>query len=57
LSLVTLEQLTQKRRGPEPVAGVVFSPWVDLAFTGKSMTDTSVPDPFNNPKQKLSHAA
>jgi epsilon-lactone hydrolase len=46
LSLVTLEQLSKQPCGPAPVAGVVFSPWADLAFTGKSMTDTAVRDPL-----------
>ena len=46
LSLVTLEELTKEPRGPAPTAGVVFSPWADLAFTGKSMTDPAVQDPL-----------
>jgi epsilon-lactone hydrolase len=46
LSLVTLTQLTQHPRGPAPVAGVVFSPWADLAFTGASMTDSAITDPL-----------
>ena len=46
LTLVTLTELTRQRRGPAPVAGVVFSPWTDLSFTGKSMTDATVIDPL-----------
>ncbi|KXF77245.1 esterase [Paramesorhizobium deserti] len=44
LSLVTLSQLARQPRGPAPIAGVVFSPWADLAFSGKSMTDPAVTD-------------
>ncbi len=46
LTLVTLEQLIKQPRGPAPVAGVVFSPWTDLAFTGASMSDAAVQDPL-----------
>ena len=46
LTLVTLAQLTQQPRGPAPVAGVVFSPWADLALTGKSTIDPAVQDPM-----------
>lgn len=46
LTLVTLTELTRQRRGPAPVAGVVFSPWADLAFTGASMIDPAVTDPL-----------
>jgi len=46
LSLVTLQQLARRSEGPAPVAGVVFSPWADLAFTGPSMTDPAVIDPL-----------
>jgi acetyl esterase/lipase len=46
LSLVTLAQLSKKPHGPPPVAGVVFSPWTDLAFSGPSMTDPAVVDPL-----------
>jgi epsilon-lactone hydrolase len=46
LSLVTLAGLTRKPACPAPVAGIVFSPWTDLAFTGASMTDASVIDPL-----------
>lgn len=46
LTLVTLAQLARKPHGAPPVAGVVFSPWTDLAFTGASMTDTAVIDPL-----------
>jgi monoterpene epsilon-lactone hydrolase len=44
LSLVTMAQLAKRAEDPQPVAGVVFSPWADLAFTGKSMTDPTVAD-------------
>ena len=47
LSLVTLQQLARRPEGPAPVAGVVFSPWADLAFTGPSMTDPAVVDPLS----------
>ncbi|MBR0872920.1 alpha/beta hydrolase [Bradyrhizobium tropiciagri] len=46
LTLVTLAQLARKPHGAAPVAGVVFSPWTDLAFTGASMTDPAVVDPL-----------
>ncbi|WP_395673436.1 alpha/beta hydrolase [Inquilinus sp.] len=46
LTLVTLAQLTRLAQGTAPVAGVVFSPWADLAFTGASMTDRSIEDPL-----------
>lgn len=46
LSLVTLTQLTRQPRGPAPLAGVVFSPWTDLAFTGASMRAPAVTDPL-----------
>ena len=46
LSLVALQQLARRSEGPAPVAGVVFSPWTDLAFTGPSMTDPAVVDPL-----------
>jgi len=44
LALVTLAQL--RDRGEKPVAGAVFSPWTDLAFSGSSMTDPAVADPL-----------
>lgn len=46
LTLVTLAELTKHTRGEAPIAGVVFSPWADLAFTGPSMTDAAVEDPL-----------
>jgi monoterpene epsilon-lactone hydrolase len=46
LTLVTLAELTKKPHGAAPIAGVVFSPWVDLAFTGASMKDPAVADPL-----------
>lgn len=46
LALVTLAQVTRLAEGTAPVAGVVFSPWTDLAFTGASMTDRTVEDPL-----------
>jgi epsilon-lactone hydrolase len=46
LTLVTLAELTKKPLGAPPVAGVVFSPWTDLAFTGGSMKDPAVIDPL-----------
>ncbi len=46
LSLVTLQSLAQSSNGVMPVAGVVFSPWTDLSFSGASMTDTSLTDPL-----------
>ncbi|WP_437839858.1 alpha/beta hydrolase [Sorangium sp. So ce1153] len=46
LTLVTLAGLTGKPAGPAPVAGVVFSPWADLSFTGASMTDPGIVDPL-----------
>jgi epsilon-lactone hydrolase len=46
LTLVTLAELTKKPHGARPIAGVVFSPWTDLAFTGASMKDPAVADPL-----------
>lgn len=46
LSLVTLAQLAKMPGAAQPVAGAVFSPWTDLAFTGASMTDPAVQDPL-----------
>ncbi|MBR0641303.1 alpha/beta hydrolase [Plastoroseomonas hellenica] len=46
LTLVTLAELGRRTVGPAPIAGVVFSPWADLAFTGASMTDSAVTDPL-----------
>jgi monoterpene epsilon-lactone hydrolase len=46
LALVTLARLAH---GPQPsaaIAGVAFSPWVDLAFTGASMKDAHIEDPL-----------
>ena len=45
LSLVTLEEIG-KSNGVTPVAGVVFSPWVDMTFSGASMTDDALRDPL-----------
>jgi epsilon-lactone hydrolase len=46
LSLVTLTRLSKDGRGARAVAGAMFSPWTDLAFTGASMTDPAVVDPL-----------
>lgn len=46
LTLVTLAELIKKPQGPKPLAGVVFSPWTDLAFIGASMTDPAIVDPL-----------
>lgn len=46
LTLVTLAQLIRKPHGPKPIAGVVFSPWTDLDFTGASMRDPTIVDPL-----------
>jgi monoterpene epsilon-lactone hydrolase len=46
LALVTLESLTRQPTGPAPIAGVAFSPWTDLAFSGASMTDAAIVDPL-----------
>lgn len=46
LALVTLSNLIKESHGPAPVAGVAFSPWTDLTFTGASMTDPTVKDPL-----------
>jgi epsilon-lactone hydrolase len=45
LALVTLARLAHGPRPSAAVAGVVFSPWVDLAFTGASMKDQRIQDP------------
>jgi len=46
LSLVTLARLAHGSRPSAAIAGVVFSPWVDLAFTGASMKDAQIEDPL-----------
>jgi epsilon-lactone hydrolase len=46
LTLVTLAELAKRRNEPAPVAGVVFSPWTDLALTGASLTDPTANDPL-----------
>jgi epsilon-lactone hydrolase len=46
LTLATLAALRDRPGGGRPVAAVVFSPWADLAFTGRSMTDAAVVDPL-----------
>jgi len=46
LSLVTLARLAHASRPSAAIAGVVFSPWVDLAFTGASMKDAHIEDPL-----------
>jgi epsilon-lactone hydrolase len=46
LALVTLARLAHGPRPSAAVAGVVFSPWVDLAFTGASMKDARIEDPL-----------
>jgi epsilon-lactone hydrolase len=46
LTLVTLAELSKRAHGPAPKAGVVFSPWTDLALTGASMRDPAIQDPL-----------
>ncbi len=46
LALVTLAELTRETRDVAPIAGIAFSPWTDLSFTGASMTDPTVVDPL-----------
>jgi epsilon-lactone hydrolase len=46
LALVTLARLAHASRPSGAIAGVVFSPWVDLAFTGASMKDARIQDPL-----------
>jgi monoterpene epsilon-lactone hydrolase len=46
LSLVTLARLARTSRPSAVIAGVVFSPMVDLAFTGASMKDAHIEDPL-----------
>jgi monoterpene epsilon-lactone hydrolase len=50
LTLVTLARLSSATGEILPIAGVVFSPWADLAFSGASMTDPTANDPL------ISHA-
>jgi monoterpene epsilon-lactone hydrolase len=45
LALATLARLAHGSQPSAAVAGVVFSPWVDLAFTGASMKDQRIEDP------------
>jgi len=46
LTLVTLARLAHAARPSAAIAGLVFSPWVDLAFTGASMRDPHIGDPL-----------
>ncbi len=46
IALVTLARLAHRSGLSAAVAGVVFSPWVDLAFTGASMKDPKIQDPL-----------
>jgi monoterpene epsilon-lactone hydrolase len=46
LSLVTLARLAHAKRPSAVIAGVVFSPMVDLAFTGASIKDAHIEDPL-----------
>lgn len=46
LALVTLAELTGEPRSVAPIAGMVFSPWTDMAFTGASMKDLTIADPL-----------
>jgi epsilon-lactone hydrolase len=46
LALVTLARLAPAPRPSAAIAGVAFSPWVDLAFTGASMRDGHIEDPL-----------
>jgi acetyl esterase/lipase len=46
LALVTLARLVNTARPSAAIAGLVFSPWVDLAFTGASMKDPRIADPL-----------
>jgi monoterpene epsilon-lactone hydrolase len=46
LALVTLARLVHASRPSAAIAGVGFSPWVDLAFTGASMKDAHIEDPL-----------
>jgi len=46
LALVTLATLARAPDVVRPAAGVVFSPWTDLALTGASLTDPAVNDPL-----------
>lgn len=46
LTLALLARLAQQPDGQQPAAGVAFSPWTDLAFTGASMLDPNVSDPL-----------
>jgi acetyl esterase/lipase len=46
LALATLASWCDSTDAMSVVAGVAFSPWVDLAFTGPSMTDPNVEDPL-----------
>jgi monoterpene epsilon-lactone hydrolase len=46
LCLLTLARLAHGPRPSAAIAGVAFSPWVDLAFTGASMRDAHIEDPL-----------
>ena len=48
LGLVTLTEVSTQAYGKPPVAGVLFSPWTDLSFSGASMKDPAVADPLIN---------
>jgi monoterpene epsilon-lactone hydrolase len=46
LALATLARLAHTPTPSAAIAGVAFSPWVDLAFTGPSMKDAHIEDPL-----------
>jgi epsilon-lactone hydrolase len=46
LALATLGRLAHTSQPSAAIAGVAFSPWVDLAFTGASMKDPHIEDPL-----------
>jgi len=46
LSLASIARLAHGTRPSTVLAAVVFSPWVDQAFTGASMTDQRTEDPL-----------
>ncbi len=46
LAFTTLAALRHATDRASAIAGVAFSPWVDLALTGRSMTDPKVEDPI-----------
>jgi acetyl esterase/lipase len=56
LAVEILSRLAHDEHALPAVAGVVFSPWVDLAFGGASWTDAGIADPLITYESLHTHA-